>query len=75
MTSNVVTLDDKYLLERGQVVGSDDPLPDFPFEQLQQLLRGGVLDFAPLIDHHDFGGGGFHIRNNVRGEDDDSFSR
>ena len=41
----------------------------------EQFFRRGVLQFATLVDHHNFRGGGFDIGDDVRGEDDDAFSR
>ena len=63
-----------FCLRAGSVFGGDNPLPDFAFKQLQQFLRRGMLNFASLVDHDNFGGGGFHIRDDVRGQNDDTFA-
>ena len=66
--------DEGFLLEGGQRFGGDDPLPDLAIQQRKQFLGRGMLDLASLVDDDDFRCGGFHIRDDVRREDDDALA-
>ena len=67
--------DDMLLFQGGQFSAGNAPFPDHTVQFLEQVFRSGFAQETSFVDQRDARGGGFHIRDNVRGQDDDAFSR
>ena len=66
---------DQISLARGIQFGAGQhPLPDSAFDSLQESFRRGVGDERALRDQRDVGGRGFHVGDDVGGENDDAFA-
>ena len=62
--------DQELLFERRQLLAGGHPFPHRAFHLPEQLLRVGADFQMPLVDDGDIRGGRFHVRDDVRGEDD-----
>ena len=55
----------------GQIGAGNHPLPHLTLHRAQQIFRGRMPQQVPLVQDGDLGGGCFHVRDDVRREDDD----
>ena len=53
------------------VLAGDAPFPHLTVHSPQQVLRRGVDEEPSLANQRDMRGSGFHVRHDVRGQDDD----
>ena len=66
---------DMFLLERNEFSAGKRPLPNFIFNFFEQIFGRGFTQELTLVDERDARRGRFHIRNDMGGQDHDSFSR